>query len=163
MPDRNEPVFQSNHQMRYASAQQDNIDMQLRQLGATVTQIHGLLSYVRFKVGDHELYYVYNLNANNEYYLQRIKPYPMSAGVFPDSDAITEFIQMDLRAFQNAMYSGHFAEFVEINRRLIRLSQELEDAFMHSNVPDDCFRDTNERLEALEAVLQDMSKRAKPL
>lgn len=152
-----------NHQMSFAAAQQDHINMQLRQMGAAVTQIHGLINYVRFSVGEHELYYVYNLNAKNEYYLQRIKPYPMSAGVFPNADAIAEFIEMDLKTFQNAMKSGHFAAFLDINRRLLALTQELEETYLHCNVPDNCFRDAVSRLAEMEQALDAMKKSAKPL
>jgi len=152
-----------NHQMSYASAQQDHINMQLRQMGASVTQIHGLINYVRFPVGEHELYYVYNLNAKNEYYLQRIRPYPMSAGVFPNADAIAEFIEMDLKTFQNAMQSGHFAAFLDINRRMLALTQELEETYLHCNVPDDCFRDASKRLAEMEKALNEMKSKAKPL
>ena len=152
-----------NHQMSYASAQQDHINMQLRQMGASVTQIHGLINYVRFPIGEHELFYVYNLNAKNEYYLQRVKPYPMSAGVFPSADAIAEFIEMDLKTFQNAMQSGHFASFLDINRRLIALTQELEETYLHCNVPGDCFRQVGQRLSDMERALDEMNQLAKPL
>ncbi|MBN1777248.1 MAG: hypothetical protein JW811_03920 [Clostridiales bacterium] len=148
------------HQLRSVSAQQDNVAMLLKQLGAEVKEIHGLVCFVRFRVEGEELLYVYNLNADNEYYLQRAKPYPMSAGVFPVAETIAEYIENDLRAFQNAAKGGHFKEFVDINRRIVALSQGLEYAFLRYNVSGDCFAEAKIRLEKLERVLSEMKENA---
>ncbi|HRX07588.1 MAG TPA: hypothetical protein P5559_00310 [Candidatus Limiplasma sp.] len=151
------------YQIRYVAAQQDHVAMLLKQLGADVRQINGLVCFVRFWVGKEELLYVYNLNADNRYYLQRAKPYPMSAGVFPTTDAIAEYIGNDLRAFQNAMRSGHYAEFVELNRRIVALAQGFEQAFLRYNVAGDCFAEAKTSVMKLEHVLSDMEKSANPL
>lgn len=162
MPDKGGAAGRA-HRMRYVWAQQDNVAMLLRQLGAEVTEIHGLVCFVRFPLGGEELLYVYNLNADDRYYLQRAKPYPMSAGVFPTADAIAEYIEHDLRAFQNAVNSGHYAEFVALNRRLVALSQGFEDAFLRFNVSGDCFAEAGKGLERLERALDDIKQNAEPL
>ena len=151
------------YQMRYVAAQQDNVAMLLKQLGADVVQINGLVCFVRFWVGKEELLYVYNLNADNRYYLQRAKPYPMSAGVFPTADAIVEHIGNDLRAFQNAMRSGHYAEFVELNRRIVALAQGFERAFLRFNIGSDCFETAGQDIARLEQLLAEMETSARPL
>lgn len=149
--------------LRSVSAQQDNVSMLLTQLGAEVREIHGLVCFVRFRVGGEELLYVYNLNVDNEYYLQRAKPYPMSAGVFPTAEKIAEYIERDLRAFQNAMNSGHFAEFVDLGRRITALSQGLEDAFFRYNISGDCFAEAGRGVEKLEQILKEMKDQGQPL
>ena len=151
------------HRMRSVSAQQDNVAMLLRQLGAEVKEIHGLVCFVRFEVEQEELLYVYNLNADNEYYLQRAKPYPMSAGVFPTADRIAEYIENDLRAFQNAAKSGHFNAFVDINRRITALSRGLEDAFFRFNISGDCFTEAGRGVEKLEQIVKEIKEQAKPI
>lgn len=149
--------------MQYMSAQQDNIGMLLRQMGADVKQIHGLVCFVRFHLGDTELYYVYNLNADDMYYLQRVKPYPMSAGVFPNAEEIADYIEKDLRAFQNAKKSGCFETFVSANNRLVALSRGLEDAFLHTNIPKPYCKAVDEGLKTLETMLADIRENAEPL
>jgi hypothetical protein len=149
--------------MQYMSAQQDHIGMLLRQMGADVKQINGLVCFVRFYLDDTELYYVYNLNADDEYFLQRVKPYPMSAGVFPDAAEIADYIEKDLRAFQNAKKSGCFETFISENRRLTALSQGLEDAFLHSNIPKSYCKAVDDGLNALEQTLKDIRRDAGPL
>ena len=151
------------HQHLYVSAQQDNVAMLLKQLGADVKQINGLVCFVRFLVGGEELLYVYNLNAKDQYYLQRAMPYPMSAGVFPTTDAIAEYIENDLHAFQNAMNSGHFAEFVDLGRRVAAFSKGFEDAFLRYNISGDCFAEAQKNVAKLEHVLSAMVKSAEPL
>lgn len=149
--------------MQYMSAQQDHIGMLLRQMGADVKQINGLVCFVRFHLDDTELYYVYNLNADDEYFLQRVKPYPMSAGVFPDAAEIADYIERDLRAFQNAKKSGCFEPFVSANRRLTALSQGLEDAFLHHGIPEPYCKAVNDGLDKLERMLADIRQNEKPL
>ena len=145
----------ADHQMRYVSAQQDHIGMLLRQMGADVKQIHGLVCFVRFHTGGTELLYVYILNADDAYYLQRVKPYPMSAGVFPTAAEIAEYIEKDLRAFERAAGSGGFANFVAVNRRLTALVRMLEETYLRNPAPEAFFREANTALDALEALLRD--------
>ncbi len=149
--------------MQYMSAQQDHIGMLLRQMGADVKQINGLVCFVRFNLEGTELYYVYNLNADDMYFLQRVKPYPMSAGVFPDAAEIADYIERDLHAFQNAKKSGCFDTFVSANNRLVALSRGLEDAFLHSNIPKPYCAAVDKGLSALEQMLMDMRRDAGPL
>lgn len=149
--------------MQYVSAQQDSIAMTLRQMGATVREIHGLVCFVRFDLNGTELFYVYNLNADDQYYLQRVKPYPMSAGVFADSTAIAEYIERDVSAFRGAVRSGQFQPFVDANQRLTALVRALETAFMHSNVPDAAFAQIGTELDTLEKLLADLRQDADPL
>ena len=155
--------FHRGHRTRYVSAQQDHLGMLLRQLGAEVREIHGLICFVRFDLNGTELFYVYNLNDDDEYYLQRVKPYPMSAGVFPTVADIVAYIEKDLRAFQNAMKSGQYAAFMELGQRLTALTQGLEDAFLHCGVPGACFDEACAEAEKIEKLLHGMKESAKPL
>ena len=136
--------------MQMVSAQQDHIGMLLRQMGADVTQINGLVCFVRFHIGDTELFYVYNLNDDDAYYLQRVKPYPMSAGVFADAAQIADYIQRDVNAFRGATENADFTAYVETNRRLAALIKTLEDAYMGPGLPDAAVERVNECLTALE-------------
>ena len=149
--------------MQYTAAQQDNIGMLLRQMGADVKQINGLTCFVRFDLDGTELMYVYNLNADDAYYLQRVKPYPMSAGVFPDAAGIAEYIQKDLRAFRTAVKSNCFDSFVNANQRLLAISRELEEAFLYHKIPERYCSAVNGGLDELEQTLRDIRQNENPL
>ena len=149
--------------MQVVSAQQDHMGMLLKQMGADVRQINGLVCFVRFALGDTELFYVYNLNADDQYYLQRVKPYPMSAGVFADPAQIAEYIERDVQAFREAAKSGQFDNFVDINLRLSALSRALEDTFMKRDVSKAELTQLGFDLREMERKLADVRKNAKPL
>jgi hypothetical protein len=146
--------------LRAVSAEQDHAGMLLRQMGADVKDMHGLICLVRFPAEDGEVTYVYTLNAEDEYYLQRVAPCPMSAGVFPSADAIAAFIQSDVRAFQNAAQCGRYPAFVALSSRLTALARALEDAFLRCDVPGDYLDEAEEDVDALEKRLAEMKENA---
>ena len=163
MSDQEREGRRHSRRMQFVSAQQDSIGMTLRQMGASVQEIHGLVCFVRFDLGGTELFYVYNLNADDQYYLQRVKPYPMSAGVFADSAAIAAYIERDVNAFRGAAQSGQFELFVDASRRLAALTQTLEEAFMSCNVPKPAFDRIGNALDAMEGILAEIRQSADPL
>lgn len=163
MPGMKNEVKSRSHYMQFVSAQQDNLCMLIKQMGADVKPVNGLTCIATFHVGGAELMYVYNLNAEEEYFLHRIQPYPMSADVFLNTAEIAEYIERDVSAFRNAAQSGQFEPFVELNRRLTELSKGLEETFMQFNVPGEYFEQAGKDLESLERLLSEIRQNARPL
>jgi hypothetical protein len=137
--------------MNVVSSQQDALEMRLKQLGAEVQSIHGILCYVKFDIENMEVSYVYNINAKNQYYLQRVRPYPIVAGVFPTQKEIVKFIKWDMQQFRNASKSRVFNKFIEVNKKLHLTMLSIEDLFLTHNVP-------VERMEQIEQLLNDIEK-----
>lgn len=137
--------------MNNSTVEQDRATIIFRQMGGKVKSIHGVQCYIKFCIDDSiEVYYVYNVNKDNEYYLQRIKPYPFGAGVFTSVDMIIQFVKEDLERFKNASLSSVFDIFIENNQRLNTLMESIENLFLRKNVPKDKMLEISNILEELD-------------
>lgn len=142
--------------MNDMSANQEEIDMKLTQLGANVTSLHGIISFIRFSFDQTELFYVYNINAKNQYFLQMVKPYPAAAGVFLKPQAVVQYIKNDIRQFKNASNSNVFSEFVAVNQSLYDSTQKIKDVFMTYNVPKDRIVKIKEKVDEISDILSEI-------
>lgn len=124
-------------------------EMMLRQLGADVISFHGLQCYVKFIVQGVEISYTYNINAKQKYFLQRIKPYPMNAGVFENVNDVVNSIKIDYEQFKNAIKSGNFQKFIDINRSAIEAARNLEDLFLYYNVSPDKLEELKTQIDGI--------------
>lgn len=109
--------------------------MKLRQMGADITVINSKMCYVHFDISGFQLEYVYNVNARGNYFLERIKPYPLPLKEFDREDAVVEIIEIDLEQFKNAIKSHNINEFIDISRRMNQTIRKFEDLFLYYNVP----------------------------
>lgn len=110
-------------------------EMQLLQLGAKVDQINSMLCYVSFDVAGTKVSYVYNVNRKDKYFLERVTPYPMHAGVYDTEEDVVKTISVDIEQFRMANVSHVFDLFVQINQDLHHVAQRFEDLFLYYNVP----------------------------
>lgn len=142
--------------MNDMSAQLEEVDMRLTQMGAKVTSLHGIVSFIHFTIDQTELFYVYNINAKDEYFLQMVKPYPAGAGIFSKPQDIIEYIKKDIRQFQNATNSNVFGEFVAVNQGLYTLIRSIKCVFMTYNVPKEKMRQIKEKVDEIAALLDEI-------
>lgn len=145
------------------SASEEQIDMKLTQMGADVTSLHGIISFIRFNFDQTELFYVYNINAKDQYYLQMIKPYPVGAGVFSTPKSMLQYINNDIKQFKNASNSNVFSEFVTVNQNLYAAIQDIKDVFMTYNVPKEKMVTIKEKASEISDLLEDIKKTSFPL
>ncbi len=120
---------------KYINSEATQHEMKLVQMGAEVEQINSKTCYVKFKVDNIVVSYVYNLNKKSKYFLERIKPYPLPLEEFEDEDDLIEMIKLDMRQFQNAAKSKNIDIFIKINIELNKTIMEFEDLFLYYNVP----------------------------
>lgn len=144
--------------MNYVSVEQDGLDMTLTQMGAQVKSIHGLLCFVRFDIDGTELFYVYNINAKNQYYLQKVLPYPVGAGIFSRPADVIAYIKRDIKLFKNAAKSRTFQCFIETNTKIHKVLHKTEDTFLNYNVPIEKLKHISEMLDAVERELADIQQ-----
>ena len=142
--------------MNMISAEQDNMDMLLTQLGAKVQSIHGLLCYVRFSINGTEVFYVYNINAKEQFYLQKVLPYPVGAGVFTKPSEVVEYIKNDIKLYKNASNSSVFSDFINTNLVLHRMVHNLETTFLNYNIPAEAMKGVLTELEHLNKTLDNL-------
>lgn len=149
--------------MNIISAEQDNIDMLLTQMGASVKSIHGLVCFVRFNINDTEIFYVYNINAKDQYYLQKVLPYPVGAGVFTKPSEIIEYIKKDINYYRKASKSSIFNDFISVNLELHHAIHKMEETFMNYNIPHEKMNEIVNRIEQLGQLINEVQETSKSL
>ena len=143
----------------------DIIIARLKQLGTH--HIHHVMSHLYFIIfqfdSDIEVSYVYNINAKNQYFLQRILPYPLPKGLFSSQDEIVDFIEKDIMQFKNAANSSNFKRFLEINNTFTQVEQSMEYLFLNYNVPKENIDELHDRLHHLNIELQKAKSKSTPI
>ncbi|SHK49999.1 hypothetical protein [Paramaledivibacter caminithermalis] len=122
---------------------------ELRKLGAKVISIQGIMFYVKFKIKDTKLSYMYHIKTDNTYYLERIKPYFMTIGDFQSEEDIIDVIKIDLEQFTNAMNSKNFNNFIQIDKSITKLVRYFEDLFLYYNVSKDDLNTIQDEVDLL--------------
>lgn len=125
--------------------------MKLRQMGAKIKTINSKMCYVKFDLSGFEVAYVYNINKTGNYFLERVKPYPLAIKEFYDEEEVIKIIEIDLDQFKNAIKSHNIQSFIDINRRLHQSIKKFEDLFLYYNIP-------QEECDRLIALLDDIDK-----
>lgn len=111
---------------------------ELKKLGARVLDIQGIMFYVKFILNDNvKLSYIYHLNPDNTYFLERIKPYSMAIGEYDNEEDIVDTIRVDLEQFKNAMNSKNFVNFIEIDNKISKLVRIFEDLYLYYNIEEE--------------------------
>ncbi|MGB9813322.1 MAG: hypothetical protein ACPLRZ_05370 [Thermovenabulum sp.] len=122
-------------------------EMMLRQMGANVTVFLGKQCFVKFNIEGYEISYAYNINAKNKYFLQRVKPYPMIAGVYEDLKDVVNMIEIDVEQFKNVIKSGKFEKFLQLNKKILDTARNLEDLFLYYVVDQEVFDEISKKIE----------------
>ncbi|MDN5352238.1 MAG: hypothetical protein PWQ12_1158 [Clostridiales bacterium] len=107
---------------------------ELRQMGARVISIQGVVYWVKFELQGIEISYAYHIIEDNTYYLERIKPYFMNIGHYTYEEEIVDVIRIDVDQFKNAMRSSNFDHFIEVDGHISKLVRIFEDLFMYYNI-----------------------------
>jgi len=143
----------------------DSIEVILRQLGATkIRKIRSYLYFIEFQLSEEwKVTYSYNINTKDEYFLQRIKPYPIPQGVFSDEYEVVSFITQDLKKFINAKNSSNFPTFVEVTRKVNSINDEMEKLFLNYNVETDDLENLNSKLDNIFKNIEDARNNSKQL
>ncbi len=73
---------------------------ELKRLGARVLDIQGIMFYVKFKINGTKISYVYHLNKDNTFFLERIKPYTCAIGDYDSEEDVIDTIRVDIKQFK---------------------------------------------------------------
>ncbi len=135
---------------------------ELKKMGARVLDIQGIMFYVKFNLNGTKISYIYHLNPDNTFYLERIKPYTCVIGDYNNEEDIVDAIGVDIEQFQNAMNSRNFEEFIEVDQHISKLVRFFEDLYLYYNVShEDLDRINGEVNKVLDIIneVQDKSER----
>lgn len=137
----------------------------LRQVdGASITTIRGLQYFIEIDLdNDYKVSYVYNINPNKEYFLQRVQPYPIVHGKFDDDKDLVNFITKDVEAFRNAQKSSNFENFINTTGKLQTMTGAMEEMFLQYNVEADKLIDINDELTKIMTDIEEITKTAKKI
>lgn len=134
---------------------------ELKDLGAKVISVQGVMFYVKFKIKDIKLSYMYHIKTDNTYYLERIKPYFMTIGDYESEEDIIDIIKIDLEQFTNAMNSKNFNDFIDIDRRITKLVRYFEDLYLYYNVPKDDLTIIKDEVDTILDTILEIKDRSK--
>ena len=143
----------------------DYIDAALRQQDATkISVVSGHQHVAYFDLGDDfQVVYVFDITAENRFFLQRAAPYPMLHARFTEEKEMLAFIKKDLRAFRNAKRSSNFDQFIGSVCEFTTLGRDLERLFMEHNVSREDLAVLRARGAELRALLQEVERRSPEL
>lgn len=144
------------------NVEQDMHCLLLRQMGAKVEVIRGVVCYVKFRIGDTEVKYAYNINKKGRYFLQRRAPYPLPVGTFESEEDIINIIRHDIAQFENAKNSTMFGKFIQASQDIHTLLRQFDDLYLYYNIPAtqfEKFENIVEDLQNLTIETKNMSER----
>lgn len=144
---------------RIDSVKGESIEILLRQLGANkIKKVHGNLYFIKFILeNDFEVMYTYNINAKNQYFLQRIEPYPIPHGTFSNEVKIVDFIKKDIAKFKAGIKSKHFDEFLEATAQANKFVRQLDDFYLNYHVEENSL--ISESLGQINIAIDNLNKR----
>ncbi len=135
--------------------------IKLEQMGAKVTVINSTLCYVSFDLGKLTLLYVYNVNHKGNYFLERIKPYPLALDEFGSETDVVKLIAKDVEKFRNALNSSHIDEYISMGKQIASAFSTFEDTFLNYNIPAEKVEKIFKKVLALEYeidMIRDIAK-----
>ncbi|MEX1376332.1 MAG: hypothetical protein AB1Z23_02550 [Eubacteriales bacterium] len=137
--------------------------IKLQQLGAKVQVINSTLCYVNFNIDGLELQYVYNVNHKGNYFLERIKPYPLALQEVSDEKGIVKIIKEDVDKFKNTLKSNHSQNFISMAQQISKTFATFEDTFLNYNIPKEKVEKIYKKILALEFEIDMIREIAKEI
>jgi len=123
---------------KYIDSEVNQHVMKLLLHGANVQVVSGKMVYVKFKLKEGiEVSYVYHVNKNNKYFLERIKPYPLSIKEFESAEDVVDLIMEDYEQYKNAVNSKKINDVVSIMKDLHNSIRSFEDLFLNYNIQEE--------------------------
>lgn len=145
----------------YVNVEVDQQTIRFQQMGGKVKVINSKLCYVDFDISGFKLQYVYNVNKKGNYFLERIKPYPLALKEFETEQDIVDIIAIDVDQFRNAIKSHNASTFVDIARQLNLTLKKFEDLFLYYNVSAENVTQALTKLNDLSAEIDCMKEESK--
>ncbi len=144
---------------RIDSVKGDSIQILLRQLGASkIQKVQGDLYFIKFILENNlEVMYTYNINAKNQYFLQRIEPYPLPQGAFSNQIKLVDFIKQDVHKFKEGIKSKYFDDYLETTAQANKFIRLLDDFYLNYKVEEDSL--VSDSLSQINTAIDNLNKR----
>jgi hypothetical protein len=135
--------------------------MKLQQMGGKVNIINSKLCYVDFDISGFHIQYVYNINKKGNYFIERIKPYPLALKEFENEKDVVDIIAIDVEQFKNAIKSHHSPEFVDSGRAFVNVLKKFEDLYLYYNISTEDMEVMTEKIKDIELFISNVKKESK--
>ncbi|SHH46542.1 hypothetical protein [Tepidibacter thalassicus] len=145
----------------YLKTEMSKHEMLLNQMGGDVKIIKGIMCYVKFDIKGTLVEYIYHINNSENYFLQRISPYPMNIGTYPNKDEIISVIKHDINQFKNASNSTVFKDFINVNQKFNNTLRHFEDLYLYYNIPHEIFKKINNCIDEMENLITEHKTKCK--
>lgn len=142
----------------YVNVEVDQQTIRLQQMGGKVKVINSKLCYVDFDISGFKLQYVYNVNKKGNYFLERIKPYPLALKEFETEQDIVDIIGIDVDQFKNAIKSHNASTFIDIARQFNLTLKKFEDLFLYYNISAENISEALNKLNSLNSEMDKMKE-----
>ncbi|WP_425449163.1 hypothetical protein [Dethiothermospora halolimnae] len=133
----------------------------LRELGCKVVKIQGVMFYVKYQLDDLKISYMYHINQDNTYYLERIKPYIVSVGDLKSEEDIVNTIKIDIEQFKNAKKSKNFKDFITVDKEISTTVRAFEDLYLYYNISKEDTRLIKDEINSVKKLLKEVKNRSK--
>lgn len=137
--------------------------LKLQQLGGKVKVINSTLCYVSFDISGFLLEYVYNVNSKGNYFLERIKPYPLALKEIHHEKEVVDAIKEDVDKFKNALKCHHIDKFITIARQISQTFSKFEETFLNYNIPGIKFEKMLKKIQALDMEIELIQENAQKI
>jgi hypothetical protein len=130
----------------------------LKKIGAKVIDIQGIMFHVSFNIKEHKISYIYHLNEDNSYLLERVSPYFVQIGNYDKEENIVNAIKIDIEQFRNAVRSSNFKNFIKVDTHISQLVRIFEDLYLYYNIENEQIelldKDINKLLESIKEMMR---------
>lgn len=136
--------------------------MKLEQEGGIVKIIESKTCYVKFMVDGIKLSYVYNINKDGKFFLERISPYPLPIREFDLEGMVVDLILFDVEQFRNASKSKNMKQFIDMSLQVANTIKSFEYLFLYYNVDKEDLEDLQKKLDEVKdkiSLTREKSKR----
>lgn len=133
----------------------------LRDLGCKVVSVQGVMFLVKYMLDDFKITYMYHINNDDTYYLERIKPYVVSAGDFETEEDVVKAIKIDIQQFKNAKQSKNFSSFIEVDTELAKTVNSFDDLFLYYNISREDTELIKDEISNIKNMLKEVKDRSK--
>lgn len=133
----------------------------LRELGCRVISIQGVMFMVKYHLDDFKITYMYHINNDNTYFLERIRPYVLPAGDFKTEEDVVEAIKTDIEQLKNAKNSKNFDAFIDVDIEIAKAVRAFDDLFLYYNISKEDISLIKEEINTLKSIFKDVKSRSK--
>lgn len=116
---------------------------------------------VKYHLDDFKITYMYHINNDNTYFLERIRPYVLPAGDFKTEEDVVEAIKTDIEQLKNAKNSKNFDAFIDVDIEIAKAVRAFDDLFLYYNISKEDISLIKEEINTLKSIFKDVKSRSK--